>query len=247
MYRKPMSINLKKFVPKKFPFQTTQVLVAALIVAAFFLGSLYTKVQYLEKNGATPTAAVPNAGPSAAPQKVTVDNGHFPIKGDKNAKVTVLEFADLRCPFCERFFTQTEPLLLKEYVDTGKVKFAFRNYAFLGPASTLAAKAVECANDQDKFWEMYEYMYKNQPSETDTTMYTNENMSQAAGTLGMNAGTFQTCMEDPAVDQKVSKDLSDGQAAGVNGTPTFFINGTPIVGAVPYAQIKAAIDAELAK
>jgi len=118
---------------------TTYILVAVIIVAAFFLGSLYTKVQYLEKGGTqvaagTPSQGAPNAAPSTAPQKVKMDVGHFPALGNKNAKVTVVEFADLRCPFCEQFFTNTEPQLKKDYIDTGKIQFAFRQYAILGHA-----------------------------------------------------------------------------------------------------------------
>ena len=227
----------------------TPILVVALIVASFFLGSLYTKVQYLEKGTQLAAAPSGNAGnqPTPTPGKVKVDVGHFPVKGNKNAKVTVIEFADMRCPFCEQFFTNTEPQLFKDYVDSGKITFAFRQFAFLGPASTVAANAVECANDQGKFWDMHDYLYKNQPAETDTSMYTTDNLTQIAGTLGLDTTKFQSCLSANADNKNVSADYNAGQQAGVSGTPTFFINGTPIVGAVPYDQLKSAIDAELAK
>ncbi|HUD19347.1 MAG TPA: DsbA family protein [Patescibacteria group bacterium] len=229
---------------------TMYILVAVIIVAAFFLGSLYTKVQYLEKGGTqvaagAPAQGAPNAAPSAAPQKVKMDVGHFPVLGNKNAKVTIVEFADLRCPFCEQFVTNTYPQLQKDYIDTGKVKFAFRQYAFLGPASTVAANAVECANDQGKFWDMHDYFYKNQPPETDTSMYTTDKLTQVAGTLGMNTDEFQSCLSSNKDNAQVNSDFTAGQQGGVTGTPTFFINGTPIVGAVPYDQLKTEIDAAL--
>ncbi len=227
-------------------------LVFVLIIFAFFLGMLTNKVFDLQNQvsdmskantaSATTTAnALPSLQPTlAGPVKVGV--GDFPMLGDKNAKVTVIEFADFRCPFCEQWFKATESNLMSDYVNKGKVKFYFRNYAFLGPASTLAANAGECANDQGKFWAFHDYMYQHQPDESDTSMFTIDNLSQLAGTLGMDQSQFQTCLSTNQDDAKAAKDLSDGQAAGVNGTPTTFVNGVAIVGAVPYSQIKAAID-----
>lgn len=88
-------------------------------------------------------------------------------------------------------------------------------------------------------------MYQHQPDESDTSMYTNDNLTQIAGNLGMDTSQFSSCLSDPATAKKVSTDLSDGQTAGVSGTPTTFINGVAVVGAVPYTQIKQAIDADL--
>jgi len=178
---------------------------------------------------------------------VNVSAGHFPVKGNTKAKVTIIEFADFRCPFCEQFFTNTMPQIIKDYVDTGKAKFAFRNFAFLGAASTVAADASECANDQGKFWDFYNYLYKNQPAETDTTMYNTDALTQAAVTLGMNDGQFRSCLDNKTGDAKAAKDMADGQAAGVSGTPTIFVNGIPVVGAQPYSAFKTIIDQELAK
>lgn len=231
---------------------STPFLVMLLIIGAFLLGSMYTKIQDLQTTAtslaALPTQQQPNAQPqvtTAPPQKVEVDAGHLPIKGDPNAKVTIIEFADLRCPYCKQFYSDSVKQLLTDYVNTGKAKFAFRHYAFLGPASTVAANASECANEQGKFWEMYDYLYTNQPAETDTTLFTVDNLTPIAGTLGMNTDQFRTCLSTNKYDKNVSDDFTAGQKAGVSGTPTIFINGMPLVGAQPYAQVKAAIDAAL--
>jgi protein-disulfide isomerase len=246
---RPENINWKRFMPKS----TTQILVILLVVAAFLIGILFDKVQYLEKGQAALNnqAAVPaQNGQQAAPTpgaKVNVAVGDFPLQGNPKAKVTIIEFADFRCPFCEQFFTSTLPQITSDYVNTGKVKFAFRNFAFLGPSSTVAADAAECANDQGKFWDFYNYLYKNQPAETDTSMYNTDTLTQAAVSLGMDDSTFRTCLDNKTDDAKQAKDMADGQAAGVSGTPTFFINGTSVVGAQPYSAIKAIIDQELAK
>lgn len=235
----------------------TKLMYIVLLIAFLIIGYLLGKVETLQKNktaaDAIPAAVAPQQAPQApaamTPEEVKkkLTLGHFPIKGNANAKVTIVEFADFRCPFCEKFFTDTEPQIIKDYVDTGKAKFVFRQYAFLGPASVVAANAVECANDQGKFWEMYDYLYKNQPSESDITMYVTDKLSLAAGTLGMNTSQFSSCLDSKKFDKNASADLAEGQAVGVSGTPTFYINGKQLVGALPYATIKAAIEEELKK
>jgi len=133
---------------------TTRILVGLLLVAVFFLGVLTSKVSYLEKNSSSKVASQPTSPnqPAAAPAKLDVDAGHLQVLGNKNAKVTLVEFADFRCPFCERWFKDVKSNLMKDYIDTGKVKFAFRHFAFLGQQSTWAAEASECANEQNNFW-----------------------------------------------------------------------------------------------
>ncbi len=237
---------------------TTNVLVVLLVVAAFLIGVLYTKVQYLENGSAGGSAGTPAAAPSAAGQQaaapttapagpVNVGDGSYPALGDSNAKVTIVEFADFRCPFCEQYFTQTATQIYNDYIKTGKVKFYFRNYAFLGPASIVAADAAACANDQGKFWAYHDWLYKNQPPETDTSMYNTADLTKAAVNLGMNGTQFENCLNNKTDDKIVTQDLSDGQAAGVTGTPTFFVNGQMLVGAQPYSAFKTLIDQELAK
>lgn len=233
-----------------------QILYTLLLIATFLVGYLLATVQLL-KNPSQKIAEAPGA-PSAGgtaqagqgqpdPNKVyEVSTGHFPIKGDNNAKVTIVEFADFRCPFCEKFFTDTEPQIMKDYVDTGKVKFAFRNYQFLGPASVVAGNSAECANEQGKFWDMYEYLYKNQPPESDTSMYTADKLTEVAGTLGMDTGKFKSCMDSSKYQKNIDEDMSDGQKVSVSATPTFFVNGKQILGAQPYANFKTLIDAALA-
>ncbi len=231
----------------------SSILIVLLVVASFFIGSLWTKVQYLEKNGSNPSAVVAGQGapqgnqPQTPGQKVNVGVGHLPVNGKENAKVTVVAFEDFRCPFCERFFTQTEPQLIKDYVDTGKVKLYYRHYQFLGAASVVAGNAAECANEQNKFWEFHDYLYKNQPSESDTSMYTTDKLTEIAGSLGLNAVQFKSCLSSNKYQKNVDQDLADGQKSGVTGTPTVFINGLPIVGAQPYSAFKIIIDQELSK
>lgn len=239
----------KSSVPQ---FTQTQILVGLLIVAAFFIGYLLPKNGSLF-GGASGTGSLypspsAQAGTPATPapgQRVNVGTGHFPVLGNKDAKVTVVEFADFRCPFCEQFFTNVEPSIKKDYIDTGKVKFYFRHYAFLGPASTVAANAAECANEQGKFWAFHDYMYKNQPPESDTSMYTVDKLTQIAGNLGMDTNKFSSCLSANKYQKNVDTDFQDGQKAGVGGTPSVFINGKIIIGACPTSVFQGAINAEL--
>jgi protein-disulfide isomerase len=234
-------------VPKNY----TPYYVLLLIIFAYLLGALTTKLQYGTANAADKNQPTPSTAAAAQPQgpaaHVEVANGHFPIMGQDNAKITIVEFADPRCPFCKQFFDNVLPQLKKDYIDTGKAKLYFRNFDFLGAPSTVAGNALECANDQGKFWDMHDYLYKNQPQETDTTLFTPDKLTPIAGELGMNTDQFNSCLSANKDTDGVTKDMSDGQKAGVNGTPTFFVNGTSLVGAQPYTAFQTIIDQELAK
>lgn len=256
----PTNKKLPKFsidLNKLKNIKTNQILVGFLIIAAFLIGVLYTKVQYLEKSqtgnqAAVPnqqgTATQPNQPQAAAPgQKQNVGVGNLPPLGSKDAKVKIIAFEDFRCPFCDKFNKETLPLIKKDYIDTGKASFSYRHYQFLGPASVIAGNASECANEQGKFWQMHDYLYQNQPSESDTSMYTTDKMTQIAGTLGMDTNQFQSCLSSTKYQKNVDQDLADGQKTGVTGTPTVFINGIPIVGAQPYTAFQTVIDQELKK
>src|SRR3989344_6619341 len=81
------------------------------------------------------------------------------VLGDPDAPVTLIEYSDFQCPFCGRFFSQTENLIKENYIQTGKAKFVYRHFAFLGPESVAAAEAVECAKDQGKFWEYHDQLF----------------------------------------------------------------------------------------
>ncbi len=225
-------------------------------IGFFIMLGLYFKGNASASNGgnnAVAAANQPSTAPSAqganqaaAPgQPVNVGVGHFPALGKSTAPVTVVEFADFRCPYCERFFQDAESNIIKDYVNTGKVKFYFRSFAFLGPESTVASEAAECANEQGQFWKFHDWLYSNQAPESDTTYYSKDNLIKYAANLGLNKTQFASCLNSDKYASAVQQDLSDGEAAGVNGTPTTFINGTPLVGAQPYSAVKAAIDQAL--
>jgi protein-disulfide isomerase len=204
-----------------------------------------------------PAAPAAPQGPGGAPQqppaRVDVSLGHLPAKGSSTATIGIVEFADLRCPFCKRFYDDAEKQLLSTYVNTGKAKLAFRHYEFLGPASTLAGNGAECANEQGKFWDFYDYMYKNQPSESDTSMYTSDKLTDIATGLGVNGAQFKQCLDATKFATNLNTDQTEGSTAGVTGTPAFVIGkldptgtkvmqGTLLVGAQPFSSFQAQID-----
>lgn len=239
--------NIKNIKWEKYqPYYTPlAVLAAGLMIAV----AVYASGASKGANGVGGSPTANNGSQTGGQQggKVNVSTGNYPLLGNQNAKVTLIEFGDFRCPFCESFFSNAEQNIMTDYVKTGKVKFAFRDYAFLGPASTVAANAAECANEQGKFWVFHDYLYKNQPPETDTSMYTVDKLTSIAEGLGLNSSQFKSCLSANKYQSKVDSDLSDGKQAGVQGTPSFFINGTLLVGAQPYDAFKSAIEAALNK
>jgi protein-disulfide isomerase len=170
------------------------------------------------------------------PIRVTVAaNG--PAKGPANAPVTIVEFSDFQCPFCSQLIPTLEQVKAK-YGD--KVRIVFRQYPL--PFHQNAAKAAEaalCANEQGKFWELHDVMFKNQNA------LGVEDLKKSAATLGLNSDEFGKCLDSGKNAATVQSDMKEGSAAGVSGTPAMFINGRFISGAVPIDQITTVIDDEL--
>ncbi len=175
------------------------------------------------------------------------------ISGSANAPVTMVEYGDYQCPFCgTAFFAQTEPQIVQNYVNTGKVKFVFRDFAFLGPESTAAANAAQCANDQGKLWAYHDALYAAKVAddakgggENDGFFSTTE-LLKLGTQVGLNMSTFTSCVNNNSDATIVTQEKTDATNNGVNSTPTFYINGTQVLGAQPYAQFQQAINAALA-
>lgn len=174
---------------------------------------------------------------------VTIDDNL--IKGEKNAPVTVINFSDFQCPFCKRWYDQVEQQMTADYINTGKVRFIFKTYAFLGPDSIVAAQGLWCANDQGKYWDYYNYLFTNQ-GEENSGWVNKENIKKLAKNIsGLNVSKFSTCIDQETYKDKVTQELQEGQKIGVNGTPATFINGESVPGAQPYATFKEVIERKL--
>ncbi len=194
--------------------------------------------------GNSQQAAGDNGGAKAPTGPVKVDIGDSPTLGNANAPVKIIEFADFQCPFCKRYFDQNESSIIKDYVNTGKAVFVWKDYAFLGQESTWAAEAARCAKDQGKFWQYHDYLYAHQGQENSGT-FTKSKLEGFAASLGLNTAQFNSCLNSDKYASDVQKEQQYGSSVGVQGTPATFINGVLVSGAVPYATLKAAIDAAL--
>ena len=245
-------LKVPKSLPKKIPY--IPILVIALIAFSFFLGMQTARISFMEKDLARiQTAAGTTAGAQAPSEpvlgaKVDVDPGTLPILGDADAKITMIEFSDFQCPFCKSFYDETFEQLKADYIDTGKVKFAFRHQPLsIHPNAPKAGEASECANDQGKFWEYHDILFEqfdawiNEPPETLTIK-----LAGYASQLGLDENAFTLCVDSGKYTAKIEKDTQEGIAAGADATPTFFINGQPLVGAMPYQTFKTILDQELA-
>lgn len=165
------------------------------------------------------------------------------VLGDPNAEITIIEFSDYQCPFCKKFYDETLPLLKSNYIEKGKVKIIYRDYPLssIHPKAQKAAEAAECAGEQNKYYEYHDKLFKNQKALeiADLKKYAKE--------IGLNTNNFNDCLDSNKMESEVQKDLEDGQNLGIQGTPAFFINGNPLMGAYPFEAFKNLIEQELNK
>lgn len=189
------------------------------------------------------------APPNLPPQNVTVNVGDNPTKGDKKAKLTLIEFSDYQCPFCARHFRETLPQIERDYVKTGKLRYVFRDFPIesIHREAFKAHEAANCAGEQGKYWEMHDRLFQDQ------NQLGVEELPKHAKAIGLNGAAFQQCLDSGKQAADIRKDLTDGQNAGVRGTPTFFFGVQEadsqtikvlrmIVGAQSYAQFKEAVE-----
>lgn len=168
-----------------------------------------------------------------------------PVRGNANAPVTIVEYGDFQCPSCGAFARNTEADLIRRYIDTGKAKLVWKNFAWIGNESRLAAQAAACANEQGKFWEYHDQLYANQRGEN-TGYLSGATLKAFASTLALDRATFDPCLDSGRYKALVDRDGSEVRSLGLTGTPTFVINGTRVVGAQPIGVIAGVIEQKLA-
>jgi len=158
--------------------------------------------------------------------------------GEANAPVTMEVYADFQCPACGQFDRTTLKEIEDKYVKNGKLKVVFNHYAFIGDESTRAAEASECANDQGKFWEYADTLYNNQGGEN-VGAFSDAKLEGFAQQLGLNMDQFKKCMTDRTHLTKIQTSTQNGSQRGVNSTPTLFINGQLVRGAISLAKFES--------
>lgn len=212
--------------------QSKSYLVPISIVAA---GLLIAAAVWFRGSGGIDTTA------SIGQKLVKVEVGDLPVLGESKAKVTVVVFSDYQCPFCEKFFKESEPFIREQYVKSGKVKIAWRDFAFLGPESFWSAEAARCASDQGQFWQYHDLLFNRQSGENHGA-FSKENLKKFAGELGLKQQEFDFCLDSGKYTQAVKDDTDYGRTVGVDSTPYVFVSGEAVVGAQPFEVFKEVID-----
>ena len=250
------SITIKKSDLWKY---STFALVAIVLIGVVFMFTGNVSTGGSDSGSGT---QVPN-NPTQQPSKVSASIDDDAFIGSEDAPVTIIEFSDYQCPFCRKFWVETLPLIKSEYVDTGKVKFVYRDFPLtsLHPMAFPSAEAAECVRDvagNDKaYFEYHDKIFGEQNildtgsltgTVRSTVTYTNNDLKNWAKDLGYN---IDSCLDSGKFKSEVQKDLSDAQAAGGQGTPFFVIlgsdgQGTPLSGAYPFSAFQQIIEAELA-
>lgn len=225
--------------------QSPYLIPGAILVA----GALIAGAVFYSNNPSLETAN-PSGNQPTVKAEVSADDD--PFLGPKNAKVIIIEFSDFQCPFCRSFWRSTLSQIKNEYIDSGKsVRFVYRDFPLssIHPLAQKYAEAAECAEDQGKFWQMHDKIFEEQDKLGQGTIgsYAVNDIKNWATSLGLKSSEFNQCLDSGKYTSEVEKDFNDGRQAGVNGTPTFFINGQVLVGAQPFESFKTIIDQELQK
>ena len=212
------------------------ILLSAILVIAIII--LFTQISKNNKV-VTETENTGNIANNNSFQNLIDDDAFM---GDPNAPVTIIEFSDYECPYCQRFYSQTFSSIKKEYIDKGLVQFVYRDFPLnIHQFAQGAAEAAECAGEQDKYFEMQDKLFK---SGVDGGI---ESYKQYAKEIGLNQTKFDSCVDNREMKEEVTNDFKDGQAQGITGTPGFIINGEKVIGAQPFEVFKEVIDRKLAE
>jgi len=259
--------NSKDVVIKKSAFNKLLVGIISAVVVSAFLGGYVLGAETVEPEKIIIRDAEDVVGPiqtqqstqsslsTNSPSLISISLDDDPVKGNPDAPITIVEFSDFQCPFCAKFHSTTFPQLEANYIDSGKVKFVYRDFPIqsIHPNAVPAAFAAECADEQGMFWEYHDLVFENQkkwqglsgPIMVDT-------FEQYAMELGLNTSDFNTCFESGKYADEVTKDLQDGASYGITGTPGFFVGNdelgyVKIIGAQPYPVFERLIESQIAR
>jgi protein-disulfide isomerase len=200
-------------------------------------------LERIEKQGGTAAPQRPKR-----PVSAKVSTTGKPSLGDPQAPVTLVEFTDYECPYCNRFFKTIWPKLVEDYVDTGKMRVVIKDLPLsFHKNARKAAQAAHCAGEQDAFWPMRDTLYRN------ARKLDADNLPEYAKTLSLDLEAFSTCLDSDRHLEAIDADAAEAKKAKITGTPSFvvgkttenFIEGALIVGAQPYSVFQSRITAAL--
>jgi len=168
---------------------------------------------------------------------VSLDDDY--IYGPQDAPITIVEFSDYECPYCQRWYDTVWLRLRQEYAD--QVRLVYRDLPLPNhPNAVPSAEAANCAGEQGKYWEYHDLLFGGELGLSPSAY------QEYASQVGLDLDAFQTCVDERRYSAEVEADLADATQLGVSSTPTFFINGIPLVGAQPYEVFQQVIELELA-
>jgi protein-disulfide isomerase len=212
-------------------------LYAALVPVAFVTGLALGFVFWgRDRAGSTVTAPLDESG-GQQPVRVDVSLDDDPSFGPATAPITIVEFSDFNCPYCEKWQLETFYPLLEAYPD--QIHFVYRDFPITSQESFIAAQAANCAGEQGAYWRFHDSLL------TGGLDLGREAYSQYADLLGIDPQALLDCVDSQRYADEVNADARYAASLGVSGTPTFFINGIPLVGAQPLSQFTQVIDGEL--
>ena len=195
-----------------------------------------------------PTVAPPQATTIPLPSvsvTATLEGARDSMRlGSPDAPVQIVVFADPQCPYCKQSAVETEPRIVEQFVNTGHASLVYRHFTFLGPESQRIAVAMECAAEQRRFWAFHKLVFERQFPEN-AGQATDEALRGWARDAGLDVTQFASCISQSEMAAQVDADTAMGRKLGVTGTPTLFINGRPVPGALPFDFLKTTIEAEL--
>lgn len=226
--RKTKRRATKQAVQKRSQRQTLVLIGAVAILAVAVVGVLVLLNQ--------------GSGSSAADlEPVSLDKSY----GAEDAPVVVLEYSDFQCPYCKQFAEGPARQLKEEYADQGQVRFVYRHFAFIGPESTWAAEASECANEQGRFWDYHDKVFEEQDGENQGA-FSKENLKRFAAELGLDTAQFDECFDSGRYESTVRDEVNEAQRRRINSTPSILVNGQLIQNGSSYQGLQTAVEAALA-
>ncbi len=211
-------------------------------------------------NAGSKVVAQPSPNPTPPPSAPAPSGGTVSLAeagknaagklGSDEAPIVIVEYSDYQCPFCRSWFNDSKSQLQTDYIDTGKVQLIYKDFPLsFHPMAQTYAQAARCAGDQGKYFEFHDKIFVEQGKFGQGTIsnITADDVKKWAADLGLNTSGFNSCLDSGKFSSAVQTNFSDGSAAGVSGTPSFFIGkrggtGTLLVGAQPYSSFKTAID-----
>ena len=233
------------------------ILVALLVIVAFFIGSLWSKMQMLEKDGSSNSPStqegIPNQPNQPAPNfKVDIKDVKTdgePFIGKKDAPVTLAYWFDFQCPFCKRFETDTMPTLVEKYVNSGKLRIVFKDFQFLGPDSQSAGIAEHAVWEisPDNYFKWHQAMYDKQDGENSGWGNPDDIIALTKTIAGIDSAKVEKLINSKKDEyqKEMDEDSAEGSGFGVNGTPGFVIGTQSISGAQPVSVFTQVIDSLL--